>query len=62
MNDNKKEIITLVFKLVLSGAEFANPSSWCSETLTPIGSEIKKEIIQIIKKTTIYDTKLIYLY
>ena len=27
-----------------------------------IRSEIKKEIIQIIKKTTIYDTKLIYLY
>jgi len=30
--------------------------------LTPIGSEIKNKIIQIIKKTTIYEIKLIYLY
>ena len=61
IKDIKKEAITFIFKLVLSGAELANPSLWYSEIFTPIGSEIKNKIIQIIKKTTIYDVKLIYL-
>ena len=59
INDIIKEAITFFFKLVLSGAELANPFSCFSETLTPIGRKIKNKIIQIIKKTTIYDTKLI---
>ena len=61
IKDIKKEAITFIFKLVLSGAELANPSLWCSETYTPIGREIKNKINQTIKKTTIYDTKLIYI-
>ena len=61
INDIKKEAVTFIFKLVLSGAELANPSLWCCEIFMPIGREIKNKIIQIIKKTTMYETKLIYL-
>ena len=43
MNDTKKEVITFIFKFVLSGAELANPFSWCSETFTPTGREIKNK-------------------
>ena len=51
MKDNKSETIAFTFKLGLSGAEFANPSRWFSGIFTPIGSEIKNSISQIIRKT-----------
>ena len=44
MKDIKKEKVIFIFKLVLSGAEFANPSLWCSDILTPIGRNIKNKM------------------